>query len=415
MASIIIVKNTHLGTSKSFALDPDSDMSQIRHELMSEGAMASTDVFISNGVIFNQKDEHEITLGAFLDGGKTLIVGPLEAHSAPDDGVLDVRKLGVENPKELFDHIGLFRGIILGENGLERSFENIVIWDMTEVNVNKASPVTMKKTEFTFNEVSLQMKTSGMNSASVSLDTPFGGGEAEYSIRKSKSSSSTKVSQFMISKFVVQRFAVQIDEEDIRIASEFEEEIKNAVKNGTGNEDYYANIIEALDKWGYYVPTSIVLGGGLFASQETQISAFEEAKSEEEEFSVAFKAKFKGIGGGAAYSQAQGEESTRSETSKYQVDTFDQIGGLPVLGADPEGYSKWADSLNDAGNLEVVEYVNLIPSLTLLKDKVLATRCASILMNTCTKSAVRNLQNVLDMWNYGNKVTKKTGNDIFSA
>lgn len=407
----ITVINNETGRKRNILLDLNDKLSKVRTILENEGIMLDDNSFLTNeGTVVSRSSENSregSKLGEFLGTGKTLIVGHSREVLLDDDVTEDIRNLDVSRLRTYFDQRGLYRGMIFTEESVAKGDENIASWDMTEVKLTQPSPVTKKRTESTYTEVGKSMKETGVIAASVSVDTPFGGGEAGYRKQTESSSNSSSIKQFMVSKFVVQKILINIDPEDIRINPAFEREIREALQQDPGEGlKFYSMLLKILGEWGYYVPAGVLLGGMLYATEEAEISSFEESESESTEFSVAVKAKFKGFGGGGSFSNADGREVSETSISKYEVSEFTQVGGIrtAIAGTGAGDFAAWSSSLQSPVNWEVVEYTNLVPSLALLSDRNLAIRCARVIAENSTRRSVRNIQKVLEMFDYSREM-----------
>jgi hypothetical protein len=124
-------------------------------------------------------------------------------------------------------------------------------------------------------------------------------------------------------------------------------------------------IVNALNKFGWYVPVQFVLGGVLYTQQTSESSSWSEAQTQSESFGGSFQASFDGIGGGAAYSSADKSGTTSSGSSGSASLSFTAIGGTP---ADANDYAKWSASLADANNWNVSSYLTLTPSVYFLQN-----------------------------------------------
>lgn len=407
MQKIITVINNdrNNGAQKSLQLDTESTMDKVRQKLTSKDIMRDSDAFLHNNSEFDRSDESETTLSIFLGDGETLIVGHDRGElnpASPDRTVDSFRNLSAAQKRELLDKVQLFRGLIFSEKGFERSSENVISYDLSKLKITQPLVTTYIKSDYSFSEVTHQMKVSSVQSASASLDTPYGGGEAEYKREKTQSSGSSKVKEYLLAKYLVEKIELEIPVDAIFVADEFHKAVKAAVE-GDVSVNSYVNLLNVFHDWGYYVPSTFHLGGSLYSTEQTEISKFEEAETNKEEFSASFKASFEGIGGGGGYSEAHSTEKSTTSTSKFTSLTINQIGGLPGTTDD---YNKWMISLDSAENWEIASFNRLVPTLALLwtKDQPLVFKCLKIIKQYYSYESVVGKQPVLNMKNYAHQI-----------
>jgi hypothetical protein len=216
---------------------------------------------------------------------------------------------------------------------------------------------------YSFSKVTHDLTVFGSSSTSVSFSSPYASGEAEFKHEQSKTTSSSKVTEYLVARYVVRKAILDVDPTKLRPADAFVAAVKKAVTGKEDSQEGYTNLMQVLNDWGYYVPIQFTLGGVIYSSDSTQIDDFSDAESEKDEFSGSFKGEFNGIGGGAAYKQASGSDSKTTSSTKYENITLQLIGGKAGTEKD---YPSWAASLDPPVAWQLAEAQKLYPSLMLL-------------------------------------------------
>ena len=212
-----------------------------------------------------------------------------------------------------------------------------------------------------FSKFAESMSISSSNSTSASVSTPYGGGSASYSYAESHSHSSSKVSTYSVGTYNVNIAVVEIDQSKMKLTSDFQAALSAAVSPpNTSKADMFIAIVQALNKYGWYLPGKFTVGGVLYTTQSSESSSWSDAQTTSTTFGGSFKASFDGIGGGAAYKQANKSGTTSSGSTGSSALSFTAIGGSP---ADSNDYAKWSTSMLDANNWNISNYLTLIPSI----------------------------------------------------
>lgn len=323
-------------------------------------------------------------------------------------------KLSFEKKQELFQNANIFRGLIFSnKDGIKRSFHDLYSWKQEGDLPSFARPLknTFVKTECSFSKMTHELKKMNVDTASVSFSSPYASGESEYKHEKGRSTSSSQTNEYLLAQFIVRYGEFNIDFDRIAVSTDFVKAVAQAVDNKTRDRDRCENLIEVLNKWGYYVPQEFSLGGILYSEKITQISEYSQANTEKSDFSASFKASFDGIGGGAAYSNSHSTEETQSSTTKYERTDIYSIGGVPGMTND---YPSWASSLHDATFWDMGECICLMPTLMLLLNTPdytygnnLLGQCLQLLDSCHSIPVIRQAQPYIDFAKYALEMESK--------
>ncbi|REH54955.1 MAC/Perforin domain-containing protein [Tenacibaculum gallaicum] len=369
----LIVFQKSGATSISYPFDVNDTLAQVRKTLESPKAdsfMDKDDYFLNHGSKVLVSSEKTITLSILLDGSNTVNIGSPE-HSDPldpKDGVQHYMNLSNVEKESLFNNIQIFNGLTFNPTyGFQKSFKKIYSWKDNQFP-DSVIPRVLTEVVYTdsYSKVTHSLQETSTDSSSVSLNTPYGGGEAEFKYEKSKETSSSKVTEYITGKFLVRKVALQIDLSKFQSSDEFNQAINQALHDNMDN-DFQAckAVLEVLNEYGYYVPKQFNLGGALFSSDTTTITEYSESETNKQEFGGSFKAAFDGIGGGASYNHAQGSTEKTTKSDKFQITSFSQVGGRAGTSND---FNEWAKSLDKAMYWGVATFDEMLPSVALISN-----------------------------------------------
>jgi hypothetical protein len=366
---LVQVKKTN-GKSSAVQLDTASTLTAVRAQLTTKKLMSINDSFLVDSTTgVDRDDEGSVKLSEVLKD-KVLLIG-LATDTSPigtDDGVARYNLLNDDQKLAIFENVQLFRGLTFASDTFGKTFKDVYGWESGySPTANNPRVITELVSNYAFNKVTKEIKTFSSDSTSMNVSSPYGSAEAEYKTEKSKTTSSSKVTEYLMTKYIVRKVDLKVDPQRLTVSPAFVAAVKKALKGNERTADGYANLIAVLNDFGYYVPVEFTLGGAILGTDSTQISDFSEAESEKKEFNSKFKAEFEGIGGGAAYSQASGTDKSNTTSSKYQNITMQLIGGDPGLEKD---YPKWAESLKPAIKWSMADVSKFWPSLLLLAQDV---------------------------------------------
>ncbi len=370
--TLIIFQKTG-AVSISYPFDITASLTQVRSVLTSSQAgnfMAPNDFFLNNGSKVLIATEDGLTLDALIDEQDTVHIGIPQVQDPldPQDGVQSYDDLSAVEKNAIFENNQVFHGLSFTPNeGFQKSFKQLYTWKNNQFP-DAVTPRVSTQVVYTdsFSKVTNSLQETSTHSGSVSLNTPYGGGEAEFKYEQSKQTTSTEITAYITGKYLVRKVALQMDLEYFEPTQDFDNAL-NTVLQMHANNDFKAckAVVEVLNTYGYYIPKKFNLGGVLFSSDTTTISEYSETETNIQEFGGSFKAAFNGIGGGASYSNAQGSTQTTTTSDKFQITSFSQIGGRTGTSND---YNEWAKSLDNAIYWGVATLDELLPSIAIMSN-----------------------------------------------
>jgi hypothetical protein len=364
--TLIQVKKTN-GKSQAYQLDPASTLLTVRTFLTSKKFMSINDSFLFDSTTtVDREQESTIKLSDLVKDKGILLIGVASDTSpiSTDDGVSRYNLLNDDQKQAIFDNIQVFRGLSFGTATFGKTFKDVYSWAVGYTPAaNTPRVITELVSNYAFNKATSEIKTYSSDTSSVNFSSPYASGEAEYKTEKSKTTSTSSVTEFLMTKYIVRKVDLKVDTQRLLVNPAFVAAVKAALKDNAKTAEGYANLIAVLNEYGYYVPIEFTLGGAILGTDQTKINDFSQAESEKKEFNSSFKAEFEGIGGGAAYNNASGTDKTNTTSTKYQNIAMQLIGGDPGLEKD---YPKWAESLKPAIKWSMADVSKFMPSLLLL-------------------------------------------------
>ncbi|MDF4206488.1 hypothetical protein FCI59_12665 [Pseudomonas protegens] len=405
MATTLVLVERTDGQRRNVALDLNASLTATREVLTSKELMTSADDFLLRGAPVDRDDEDDVHLSALVgaDGSGTLMIGVASTGLEDPDKTVDrYNHLTTSQKLALFNEIEIYRGITAAEDkGFYRTFKPcIASWNANQLPAStKPTYMSENRVISTFSEVGNTLALTTSDKSSVSVTTPIGGGQTDFSYAQSHTTTSKKVKQYLLGKYMVNKVALSQERANLVLVSDFESAIATAI-SPSYEIDAYVNLIETLNSRGYYVARTFTLGGMLVSEENAEVSEYTESRSEEKEFSVGFKLAIKGFGGGSDYTHSEGHEESESNISKYENTSLTKIGGSVTANT----YDAWTESLKPAINWDVIDHMELYPTLALLRDMRVARRCLKLMDEYHTYDTVRNRQTVIDIGKYTTRV-----------
>jgi hypothetical protein len=360
---IIKVSRTD-GRSENFQLNTDNKLDSIRTFLTGKKIMDANDVFLSQGAEVDREQESDIALADVLkDNGLSIGESTPDSNIGGDD-MARYTQLRDDQKRAIFSAIQIFRGLTFDEDGVSPGFNDLYAWPPGYLPVANVPRINTELTSsYSFSKVTSDLHVYGSNSTSVSFSSPYASGEAEFKHEQSKTTTSSKVTEYVVTRYTVRKVILKADPAKLIGSTGFVAAVAKAVTGNEDSRDGYENLMKVLNQWGFYVPVQFTLGGVIYSRDTTEIDDYSLAESQKDEFSGSFKAQFDGIGGGAAYKEAHGSDSTTTSSTKNQNTQLQLIGGKPGTEKD---YPAWASSLNQPIAWQLAETQQLYPSLMLL-------------------------------------------------
>ena len=349
-------------------LNFDAMLSSIRATLENQkpALMEADQFFIISGTPLTKSNEATTTLKTILtvptSGEPVLTVG---TGSVPIPGGTNWNAMTIAQQAAILNTgVEVTKGLSLSaDQGLfkltEAAIDAVASGGWTSDIPRIESAIT---TNSYFSKYASSLATSSANGGSVSVDTPFGGGSTSYEHAQSQEKSNSSVTTYSVGTYNVNKVEVVLDQTKFQLTSDFETALLAAVSLSDAASQF-VGIVQALNKYGWYIPTRMMLGGVLLTSKQSESTSWSESQTTSDSFSADFKASFDGIGGGAAYNQSNKSGTTTSGSQGSASLSFTAIGGLAE---DANDFSNWAKSLEPATAWSVSSYETMIPSLYVL-------------------------------------------------
>lgn len=406
---LVTIKKSSTGTNQALLLDPESKLDATREALAGKKLMSINDSFLRNAsTVINREYESLIALSAILQDGDVLLIGQatLTPSIDPKDDVSRYNLLNSDQKLDIFRNIQVFRGLTFGSDSFGKTFEDVYGWAPGYTPAANNPHVTSElSSDYAFTKTTSELRTYSSRSRSLNVSAPYASGSAEYKTARSKTTSSSKVTEYLSSKYIVRKVDLQVDPRQLVVLPAFVNAVRDAMSGLEDKPEGYYKLIQVLNKFGYYVPQELTLGGAILGTDNTEISDFSEADTRKREFNGAFKRELDKIGGGAAYDSSKGEEKSSSTSAKFQTIAMRTIGGAPGLEKD---YPAWAKSLDPAANWSLADVSVFRPTLVLLaqseEGRRLLETAIHLIEKFCHAPGMANYQPFLDMGAYNGTV-----------
>ncbi|KAJ3036227.1 hypothetical protein HDV00_002982 [Rhizophlyctis rosea] len=266
-------------------------------------------------------------------------------------------ELSMEEWDYLMDAAGLYKGTIVGEDGVSRPGGPPVIerppakpcftlWDNAEVEV-----VTTHSEQERRNNV------------------------------KEDTKSESRIHCNALYKFL--RVTVYFGKDDRRPSEKFQNAIDSALAHPERQQQLEA-VSQVLDEFGHLFSTEVQLGGMLTTTKETVIKSVAEQKKVEDSLRVGFDFSNSVAKLGTGIQCGSVEELTESEQSAEKRATFKAKGGNTLL---VTNVNDWIPTVGDYRNWRVIGTVSQIPTYHLLDPERVATIDSLLEANTNADAA----------------------------
>lgn len=348
-------------------LDFDAMLSSIRTTLEGETPvlMKADQFFLVSGTPFTVDGESTTPLSEIMvapESGPYILVVGTGSVPIPGDTAWNSMTEG-EQASVLNDVAQITKGLSLSsDEGLYK-----VTFDALEPLVSGKSQWTSAlprvqssvTTDSYFSKYASSLATSSTNGGSLSVDTPYGGGSTSYEHAQENSSSHSSVTTYSVGTYNVNKVDVVLDKTQFQLSSDFYAALAQAASM-SDPASQFVGVVQALNKYGWYLPVEMTLGGALLTVQKSESTSWSEAQTTTNTFSASFKASFDGIGGGAAYNHSDKTHTSSSGSSGSDSLSFTAIGGSAT---DANDFGKWAKSLEPASAWSTSALTQLVPSL----------------------------------------------------
>lgn len=354
-------------------MDPEAMLDQVRRFLQDRDIMAGEDMFFFDDAMIDLHDEPHIHLGEILvDTGIT--VGKGSQTDVPQGG---------QTPMDIYDDLNTTRKadllydkcVLLNGMRVQQQADHCNLIKDTQpvfqqpTSLPRAAQPQLSEREeiFTsYSELTHQMDVQGVDKASVSLSTPFGGGSGKYSHEHGTHHADKTVHAYFLAKQFVPKVYISLDWKNLTPTVGLHAAIEAAVKLGGANG--FEALLHVMETYGSYIATKFTIGGAICAQSVYDYHSREDAKSDSTSFGASVNASYDGFGGGGSY-----EHGKKTDTSSGQVDSkfsleASVIGGDPSKALDLSDAKPWMDTLKDATLWRVIYQEELIPTLAAISS-----------------------------------------------
>jgi len=184
----------------------------------------------------------------------------------------------------------------------------------------------------------------------------------------------TKTTYYLYAEYLVGMVQLDLKDETPSLDPSFQKELAKAVNASGAGVQKIASVYAVLNKFGWYVPKSITLGGKLIQTETVLTDKTTDTSKIVNEFSEDFKANvgvpevFNAEGGGSSHTKTEHETSTTNYQSVSGKHRRFVGGSQSALSQD--GLQPWLDSLDDALEWRVVG-MTLFPVLAYMPAELM--------------------------------------------
>ena len=290
----------------------------------------------------------------------------------------------------------------MNEKGLDRCEGNaLTALHEDQLPVGDRVAANDTSSDHAFNEWTKSLVEKSVDTGSVSLSTPFGGGEASFEHMRSKSTDSKTVTEYLVGKVLIQKIRIKLKFKDLTLTKAFEDDLQKALLADGVKDDKVLQaqaLVNALNELGFYVPWEFTLGGALLTTTTTKITEFKQVNDEKDKFEAGVNASYEGISGGAKGSHSEEKKAETSESHKYENLSFRQMSGPRAV--DTNELKNFLDALESSVNWDVIVYHKLCPTLALLSSNSMRNYCLKLLDNYGTYPQLMEAQPYLNLIHY---------------
>lgn len=399
MKKLLHVKNSNR-SSQAILIDLSLPLSEARIKLISLGVMQDSDFFLFESSNLTKDQESEILVEDIVDGN-CIEVG---------EGVHEQVLLGGNFELMLnSDKLALFNELVVhgysptSDMKMSRSANSIMVLnDRISPKSHTPDVNTEIAIESYYNKLAYEVASTGIQSTSLSMKYEVVSGEAQFKSEKSKTSSGSSITEYMLARYVVRRASFNIDQNSYTLSTLFIEKLREAIEGQVNDITKCCNILRTLNAWGYYIPTKFSFGGVLYCHDQKSIDEYSESTKNKETFKSEFKGSFEKIGGGAAYESSVETTSSKSESSKTASNLIYQIGGKAGASISTTDYSAWAESLEEGSNWALCDITEMRSTLACVEsiDATLFSKCVALIDGNASHKDAVSVQSQIDLKKY---------------
>lgn len=267
------------------------------------------------------------------------------------------------------------------KGNLEFCQEDSIKWRKLP-NASEPKHTLQTQIYYTYNDNSYEIKKFVSGHAGLSMGIFGFGFKNEYTCKDEQINFSKETEVHITALHYVPKIEIFISIDDIQPSQKFTNTVR-LLNIQEYSENEYLKLIKILDQYGYYLPTSFILGGAMYSSTKESVTTHQEASKVSRKFGSAFEAKLKlldiSIGNSASLQRATEQTKSRDSLTEKNNISLSLIGGDPATLNHP---TKWIESLGPSKNWSILEYGDVIPIINIL-DKPLQSFCKSLILEHC--------------------------------
>ena len=368
-----------------------------------------------------------------FDGPLTFTENALRLPALPESLQLtdasDFFKLKPTNQLDLYDRIGLFKGIVV-DHGMDvpvaQGYRDVVRFaEISETNSQRNVQIFYRKprlsgyleSTYALDEAQRKTQQSGIFNLSFSLSASYSSWGMSAALRagyaqrgsqhEEKSTHTQKVS--ITSNFFLPKIELSLETLQPVAAPAFVAAVQRALgyapvapgeaqreaKDELPREQQFAQLNRVLREFGHFVATSLVVGGRLYSTQTKTIEKSQSLRNKLEETAGQFQAALEtwtlDVGVSGQYNSEEARKQAEQQRAERQHLQMHAVGGDGVYVNDT---ARWVQSLAEYSGWSLVRFDNLVPSIQLLPAE-LYQRCHNLLTEV-TKHPDASIESLLE-------------------
>lgn len=287
----------------------------------------------------------------------------------------------------------------IGKGKWEMTMQTVAEFRESHLGPMERIPETevLFESNYTSSRAVFERKVDGINEAHLSVSSPFVSVETSVAQSNSDQHSSSSSIVYSVARVVRRKKEIEIEVRNLRPSEQFKVDLYNIVIDRSSSLQRARNLVELLNKYGWYVPTRYIMGGAFIMHSSTSTSSTTDIAK----WSLEIKAKLEGsysvvsASVGGSHKDSTSTTNTRESESRNEEKT--SIGANGAL--DVETFLK---NVENSDNWKIVQYVDFYPTLLLLQDNSpwILTECIKLLRNNYYRADVANLQKFIDIHGY---------------
>lgn len=329
---------------------------------------------------------------------------PLPTEQLSLTGSSDFFALPPADQQNLYDRIGLFRGIVVDhrhELPVEQGYRNVCHFGPGPADASPADAATTPvqvfyrkprlsgyaESTYAFDEEQLKTQKSGIFSFAFGLSASFRGfGKTAavkagygYANERNDETSFHEQKVSVTSNFFLPKIELSLDTLRPAAHPDFVDAVRQALAGTRASSSKFEQLNRVLRQFGHFVATSLTIGGRLYSTETKTISSGSQLHSFLEKKALDIQVAARGwgaeVGGEVKRTEEVSDKSHTQKASENQASQLHAVGGEGVFVNNP---ARWVESLVNYTAWSLVKYDDLVPSLTLLPPD-LQQQCHALL------------------------------------